>query len=209
MRLPRDNEIGVDLTVLGFAAGTSLLAALISGVLPALQAGRTEIRTGLLIDTARGAGGAASRNRSRSILVIAEVSLSFVLLIGAGLLIRSFISTQAVDPGFDSSNVMTARLSLPKANYKDRAAVSVFADKLSSQLQALPGVESVGAVSLLPMGPGFTRFPSIPKARARRRATRSLLNTTPGLAKLCCRQHKRAYVSKSAVPFRLGGLPLH
>ena len=166
MRLPRDNEIGVDLTVLGFAAGASLLAALISGILPALQAGRTEIRTGLLSDTARGVGNVASKNRSRSILVIAEVSLSFVLLIGAGLLIRSFISTQAVDPGFDSSNVITARLSLPKANYKDRAAVTLFTDKLSSQLQALPGVESVGAVSLLPMGPGLHTIPFYPKGES-------------------------------------------
>ena len=165
-RLPRDNEIGVDLTVLAFAAGASLLAAVISGVLPALQAGRTEIRTGLLSGAARGAGDAALRNRSRSILVVAEVSLSFVLLIGAGLLIRSFISTQAVDPGFDSSNVMTARLSLPKANYKDRAAASLFSDKLSSRLQTLPGVESVGAVSLLPMGPGMHTIPFYPKGQA-------------------------------------------
>ena len=164
-RLPRDNEIGVDLTVLGFAAGASLLAAMISGVLPALQAGRTEIRTGLLSGVARGAGDAASKNRSRSILVIAEVSLSFVLLIGAGLLIRSFISTQGVDPGFESSNVMTARLSLPKASYKDRVAVAVFSDKLSTQLQALPGIESVGAVTLMPMGPGMHTIPFFPKGQ--------------------------------------------
>lgn len=164
-RLPRDTEIGVDLRVLAFAAGASILAALISGVLPAFQAARTEIRTGLLGDATRGAGDAASRNRSRSILVIAEVSLSFVLLIGAGLLIRSFISTQAVNPGFDPSNVITARLSLPKANYKDRAAVSLFYDKLSDRLQSLPGVDSVGAVSLLPMGPGMHVIPFYPKGQ--------------------------------------------
>lgn len=164
-RLPRDNEIGVDLTVLAFAAASSVLAALISGVLPALQAARSETRTGLLSGAARGVGDAASRNRSRSILVIAEVSLSFVLLIGAGLLIRSFISTQAVDPGFDPANVITARLSLPKANYKDRAAVSLFCDKLSSRLEALPGVDSVAAVSLLPMGPGLRVIPFIPKGQ--------------------------------------------
>ena len=164
-RLPRDIEIGVDLTVLGFAAAASLLAALISGVLPALQAGKTEIRTGLLSGAARGAGDAASRNRSRSILVIAEVSLSFVLLIGAGLLIRSFISTQAVDPGFDSSNVMTARLSLPKANYKDRAAVALFCDKLTERFQALPGVDSTGAISLLPIAPGLRTIPFFPKGQ--------------------------------------------
>ena len=163
-RLPRDNEIRVDLRVLAFAAAASVLAAVIAGVLPALQAAKTEIRTGLLGGSTRGAGD-ASGNRSRSIVVVAEVSLSFVLLIGAGLLIRSFISTQAVDPGFDPENVLTARLSLPKSTYKDRAALALFCDKLSARLQTLPGVESVGAVSLLPMGQGFHVIPFFPKGQ--------------------------------------------
>ncbi len=164
-RLPRDNEIGIDLRVLAFAAGASILAALISGVLPAFQAARAEIRTGLLGSGTHGAGDVASRNRSRSILVVAEVSLSFVLLIGAGLLIRSFISTQAVNPGFDPSNVITARLSLPKANYKDRASVDQFCEKLSDRLKSLPGVDSAGAVSLLPMSPGLRVIPFFPKGQ--------------------------------------------
>ena len=164
-RLPRDNEIGLDLTVLVFAAGASALAAVVFGVLPALLATRSEMRRGLLGGTSRGAGEGASRNRSRSILVVAEVSLSFILLIGAGLLIRSFISTQAVDPGFDSSNTLAVRLSLPKANYQNRAAVSLFYDELSNRLQALPGVESVGAISLLPMSPGLRVVPFIPKGQ--------------------------------------------
>ncbi len=154
-RLPRENEIGIDLRVLGFAAATSLLAAVIFGVLPALQAARTEIRTGLLRGTARGVGAAASGNRSRAILVVAEISLSFILLIGAGLLIRSFISTQAVNPGFDPVNVLTVRLSLPKSNYPNRAAVSLFHDKLLGRLQSLPGIDAAGAISLLPMSTGL------------------------------------------------------
>ena len=165
MRLPRDNEIGVDLRVLAFAAAASVLAAVISGVLPALQAAGTEIRTGLLGGAARGAGDAASKNRSRSFVVVAEVSLSFVLLIAAGLLIRSFISAQAVDPGFDAENVLTARLSLPKSNYKDRAALALFCDKLSAQLRTLPGVEAAGAATLLPMGPGMHVIPFNPKGQ--------------------------------------------
>ena len=164
-RLPRDTEIGVDLRVLAFAGGASILAALISGVFPAFQAAGAEIRTGLLGGGVRGVGYAASKNRSRSILVIAEVSLSFVLLIGAGLLIRSFISAQAVNPGFDPANVITARLSLPKATYKDRAAVSLFQDKLADRLKSLPGVDSVGTVSLLPMGPGMHVIPFYPKGQ--------------------------------------------
>lgn len=154
-RLPRDHEIGVDLWVLAFAAAASVLAAVIFGVIPALQATRAEILRGLLRGTGRGAGEAASRNRSRSILVIAEIGLSFILLIGAGLLIRSFISTQAINPGFDPANTLAVRLSLPKANYRNRAAVALFCDKLSSRLQALQGIDAVGAISLLPMGAGL------------------------------------------------------
>ncbi len=153
-RLPRDSEIGIDLRVLAFAAGASLLAALIFGVLPALQAARAEIRRGLLGGVTRGAGDAAAGNRSRTILVVAEVSLSFVLLIGTGLLIRSFMSTQAVNPGFDGTNVLTARVSLPDSTYSSRASISLFYDKLSTRLRALPGVDQVGVISILPMGSG-------------------------------------------------------
>ncbi|HEU0253476.1 MAG TPA: ADOP family duplicated permease, partial [Pyrinomonadaceae bacterium] len=153
-RLPRDSEIGIDLRVLAFAAGASLLAALIFGVLPALQAARAEIRRGLLGGATRGVGHAAVGNRSRTILVVAEVSLSFVLLIGTGLLIRSFMSTQAVNPGFDGGNVLSARVSLPKSNYASRASISLFYDRLSTRLRALPGVDQVGVISILPMGSG-------------------------------------------------------
>ena len=153
-RLPRDTEIGIDLRVLAFAAGASLLAAVIFGVLPALQAAKAEIRRGLLGGSTRGAGDAASGNRSRTILVVAEVSLSFILLIGTGLLIRSFMSTQAVNPGFDATNLWTARVSLPGSNYDKRASITLFYDKLTARLTALPGVEAIGVNSLLPMGSG-------------------------------------------------------
>lgn len=153
-RLPRDNEIGLDFRVLAFAAGASLLAAVIFGVMPAMQAARAEIRRGLLGGTTRGAGDGASRNRSRTILVVTEVSLSFVLLIGTGLLIRSFMSTQAVNPGFDETNVLTARVSLPESNYSTRASISLFYDKLLARLRSVPGVDEIGVISILPMGTG-------------------------------------------------------
>lgn len=153
-RLPRDTEIGIDLRVLAFAAGASLLAAVIFGVLPALQATRAETRRGLLGGSTRGAGDAASGNRSRTILVVAEVSLSFILLIGTGLLIRSFMSTQAVNPGFDATNLLTARVSLPASNYDKRASITLFYDKLTARVKTLPGVEAIGVNSLLPMGSG-------------------------------------------------------
>jgi putative ABC transport system permease protein len=82
---------------------------------------------------------------------MAEVALSFVLLISAGLLIQSFMRVQAIEPGFDPANALAIRLSLPKSRYSNRAALAQFCDKLLSKIQALPGVEAVGAVSILPM----------------------------------------------------------
>src|SRR6185503_3632746 len=99
----------------------------------------------------RGAGEGARQNRSRNVLVIAEVSLSFVLLITATLLIQSFERVRAVEPGFDPTNVLTARLSLPKAAYKNRAAVALLSDRLTSNVRSLPGVQEVGGISDLPL----------------------------------------------------------
>lgn len=81
----------------------------------------------------------------------AEVAVSFVLLISAGLLIQSFRRVQAIEPGFDPGNTLAIRLSLPKSEYKDRATVKRFVDLLQSRIQSLPGVEAVGAVNVLPM----------------------------------------------------------
>ncbi|HEX6733076.1 MAG TPA: ABC transporter permease, partial [Pyrinomonadaceae bacterium] len=148
--LPRQQEIGVDLRVLIFAAAASIASAAIFGILPALQGGRVKA-VGELRATGRGAGVGARRNRSRSVLVIAEVAVSFILLIGAGLLIQSFMRVQAIQPGFDPTNTLALRLSLPKANYPNRDAVAEFCDRLSTKIQNLPGVEAVGAISVLPM----------------------------------------------------------
>src|SRR5262249_24812507 len=146
--LPRQQEIGVDLRVLAFAAAASVCSAAIFGILPALQGARNEA-SGALWTTGRGAGEAARRNRSRSVLVIAEVAVSFLLLISAGLLIQSFRRVQAIEPGFDPANTLALQLSLPKSGYKNGAAVAQFCDRLLPRIQSLPGVESVGAVSIL------------------------------------------------------------
>ena len=99
-QLPRYQEIGVDLRVLAFATAASVLSAVVFGILPAWQGARAEMNSALKASS-RGAGDRARLNRWRSILVIAEVALSFVLLIGAGLLIQSFNLVQAIQPGFD------------------------------------------------------------------------------------------------------------
>jgi predicted permease len=128
----------------------SIASAAIFGILPALQGGRVKA-VGELRATGRGAGDGSRRNRSRSVLVIAEVAVSFILLISAGLLIQSFMRVQAIQPGFDPTNTLALRLSLPKATYPNRDAVAGFCDRLSTKIQNLPGVEAVGAISVLPM----------------------------------------------------------
>lgn len=172
-QLPRTQEIGVDLRALAFALAASVLSAVIFGILPAWQGARTEMNHALRASS-RGAGDGARLNRWRSVLVIAEVALSFVLLIGAGLLIQSFMRVQAVQPGFDATNTTAVRLSLPKLRYKNRAAVTLFSEKLQPAIQALPGVEEVGAVSILPMsGGGNTIMFSVASQAASTRDTYS------------------------------------
>jgi len=151
--LPRIQEIGVDLRVLAFAMGASVLSATIFGVLPAYQGARASMNNGLKVNS-RGVGDGARLNRWRGVLVIIEVALSFMLLIGAGLLIQSFIRVQSIQPGFETTNTAAVRLSLPKARYKNRASVTLFGEKLRPAIQTLPGVEEVGAVSILPMSGG-------------------------------------------------------
>lgn len=152
-QMPRSQEIGIDLRVLVFAIGASIVSAVIFGILPAWQGARAEAN-GVLRSSARGAGDAARLNRWRSMLVVGELAISFMLLIGAGLLIQSFARVQSVQPGFDPANTLAVRLSLPKARYPNRDAVALFDDKFVAALKTLPGVEEAGAVSILPMSGG-------------------------------------------------------
>ena len=147
--LPREHEIGVSLAVLVFAAASAVVATVIVGIFPAWQAARSE-GTGELKIASRGPGDGAQHNRSRSILVIAEVALSFMLLITSGLLIRSLMRVQAIEPGFDATDVLSVRVSLPKARYGDRAAVSQFSERFLGKVRDVPGVQATGAVSVLP-----------------------------------------------------------
>ncbi|HET6974678.1 MAG TPA: ABC transporter permease [Pyrinomonadaceae bacterium] len=151
--IPRQQEIGIDLRVLAFAIGSSLVSAVIFGILPAWQGARADAN-GALRSSTRGAGDAARLNRWRSILVMGEVAISFMLLIGTGLLIQSFAIVQAVQPGFDPSNTLAVRVSLPKSHFENREAVALFDNKLAAALTAMPGVEAAGAVSILPMSGG-------------------------------------------------------
>ncbi len=147
--LPRLPEIGIDGSVLFFAATVSLLTALVFGLVPALQGARVDL-VSTLKEGRRGAGS-GGHNRLRNVLVVAEVALSLMLLIGAGLMIRSFASLQQVRPGFEPKGLITFNLSLPGSKYEEDAPRRVFYRELKEKLLGLPGVVSVGATSQLPL----------------------------------------------------------
>ena len=146
---PRLAEASLDARVLLFATAATLLTGLAFGLVPALQASKADLGESL---KEGGRGSSGGRSRVRSALVVAEVALSLLLLAGAGLLVKSFARLQAVSPGFDSGGVLTARVSLPGARYKEPAQKAEFFKALTERLAALPGVEAAGATISLPLG---------------------------------------------------------
>jgi len=147
--LPGGTDAVVHLPVLLFTTGLALLTGLVFGLVPAIAVTRGNTAAMLKDDSTR---GSASRGTSlvRSTLVVAETALALVLLIGAGLLIRSFARLQQVDPGFSSDNVLTAQLSLPASRYPDPTRMGAFWDRLVAKAHELPGVTAVGLTSNVP-----------------------------------------------------------
>ena len=146
---PRANDIHVSWPVLLFTLGVSLATGILFGLAPALQASRTDPKDGLQ-KSARGTTSSRYQNRLRSALVVAEVGLASVLLIGAGLMLRTFLNLIHLDPGFKQDHLLTATLSLPRAQYKSGEQTARFYSDLVAKLNATPGVESAGAGSDLP-----------------------------------------------------------
>lgn len=152
--IPREitqmTAVGVDGNVLAFTFGVTLLTGLVFGVAPALQASRFNLNDTLKEggrDSAIGRRG----NRLRSLLVIAEVAISLVLLMGAGLLINSFLRLRNVDPGFRSDNLLTMRIALPQLKYPDHARRRAFYGELLNRVEALPGVRSAAVTNWIPL----------------------------------------------------------
>jgi putative ABC transport system permease protein len=150
--VPRLENVGIDGTVLLFTAAASLLAASIFGAIPALRAGSPDLANALK-DRGSDAGGVRG-NKIRTTLVVAEVALSLVLLIGAGLMVRSFVKLRQVDPGFDSEDVLTLSVPIPFFKYRDPEARIGFFEQLKERVEALPGVVSVGGGAPIPLGGG-------------------------------------------------------
>ena len=150
-RLPihRLESVGIDGAVLAFTAGATLLSALFFGLLPAFSGSRGAL-TDALKDGGRGGSGGRG-NRTRGAFVVVEVALALILLVGAGLLIRSFVRLLDVDPGFDPTRTVTMRVSLPSARYAVPAQRVQFFRRLFERVDALPGVQAAGATSFLPL----------------------------------------------------------
>jgi putative ABC transport system permease protein len=150
--LPRIENVSLDGTAFLFAAVVTVVAALLFGLAPALRAVRGNLADGLR-DRGTDTGGARG-NKLRTALVVSEVTLSLVLLIGAGLMLRSFAAIQKVNPGFDPKNAVTFTAPLPFIKYLSSQARATFVNQLGDRLAAIPGVEAVGGVTPLPLAGG-------------------------------------------------------
>jgi putative ABC transport system permease protein len=144
--VPRAATIDLDWRVIAFTAVVSVLTGLLFGAMPALTAARTG-ESARLKDVSRSATSGLGRARLRSLLVVSEVALSLVLLVGAGLLVRSLIALRSVDPGFDVQHVLTAQVALPPTAYSDAAAVRGFFQRAVDELATLPGASAAGAAT--------------------------------------------------------------
>ena len=160
--VPRVNDVGIGLTALAFTFIVCVLSAILFGLAPALRASRLDVQAALQ-DTSRTSSGVSAiwgrGNNLRRSLVIVEIALCAMLLIGAGLLIRSFARVRDVNPGFNPRNVLTLELTMTGERYKDKVAVLAAYHELWQRLEGLPGVTSAGAVTSLPLSQMFAWGP--------------------------------------------------
>jgi putative ABC transport system permease protein len=148
--IPGWSRIGLDYRVLGFTLAVSLLTGVLFGLFPALQASKSDLN-----ETLKEGGRssvASGRVRFRNALIVAEVTLSLVLLVGAGLMMRSIVRLMDVSPGFDPQNLITLELSLPQTQYAKKEQVANFYSELTRRVRELPGVESAATIDMMPMG---------------------------------------------------------
>jgi len=148
--IPRLHQVGIDAPVLLFALAISLLSGLFFSLLPALPYRRSNLATALR-EGGRGLSTGRGRLGARQALVIAQIALGLVLLVGAGLMARSFRELMRVSPGFDATGALTLRLSLPATRYETPERIAAFVDRITDRVRALPGVSAVGAVNNLPL----------------------------------------------------------
>ena len=156
--IPRIGEngasVGLDWRVALFTMGISVLTGVLFGLMPALSASKPDLNSGMK-ESSKGSGASFRQSKARSLLVISEVSLALVLLVGASLLIRTFIALRAVDPGFNSHNVLTMEMALNGPRFEKTAGVAQVMRDGRQRLLAAPGVISAAATNALPLVGGF------------------------------------------------------
>jgi len=151
--VPDPSAIRIDNRVLAFTALASAIAGVFFGLVPAAQAARSDLRS-VLNESSRGSTGGANQNRFRSFLVIGEIALALVLLVSAGLLLRSFDRLQAIEPDFQVNNLLVADLPLSPQAHRDSAERMGFFDRILDGARSIPGVQSAGAAAVLPVSGG-------------------------------------------------------
>ena len=161
--LPRSGEIRIDNVVLTFSVFVSLLTGVLFGVIPALTSVRVDLRDAL---QGSGRGTTGGSRRIRGLFVSCEVALAVVLLIVTTMLAKSFANVQAVAPGFDSTGVVSVRLTLPARRFDDREAIVTFQRAFAQRLSSLPAVTGTGAISVLPLSGLLFRVPFTVEGRA-------------------------------------------
>jgi predicted permease len=157
-KVPRSVDVGLDWKVLAFTVLVSVCTGIIAGILPALSLSRANVNEALkqgLGRTDTDSGG----NRTRNILVVVEVSLSLILLVGAGLLIRSFKVLREVDPGFQSSGVLTQTVAVSRAKFANIQQEAAFFDRVLENVRTLPSVVAAGIIDNVPLGDGGSHQP--------------------------------------------------
>jgi putative ABC transport system permease protein len=165
--LPRINRVHIDGQVLAFTVAVSLLTGILFGLMPALQLSKTDVQC-VLRDEGRGNTGGRRRNLLRSLLVVSQVALSLILLIGAGLLMRSFLTLRSVNVGFNPQGLLVMNIALPPSRYATNSQVTIFFDRLVRQVAGMPGVRSAAVTAGLPLRPARYSpllpegFPAVP-----------------------------------------------
>ena len=147
--IPGWNRLGINLNVLFFTFAVSMLAGMVAGLAPVWHSTRTNLNEALKAG-GRGDSGRAGHSRIRSTLVVAEVALSLILLVGAGLMVRSFIAMQRADLGIKPENVLAMQISLPRDSYEDKNKRRDFYQQLLGRVGAMPGIMNSGVVSIVP-----------------------------------------------------------
>jgi putative ABC transport system permease protein len=179
-QVPRAEEISIDARVLLFVLGASIVTGILAGALPALRAGRTDLNDAL---KEGGRSEGAVGIRTRRLLIVCEVALSVMLLMGAGVMLRSLAALRHVDAGFDPQDVLTMRVVLPEARYNTPAQISGFFDTALQRVRALPGVQAAAAIDNLPVQGGSVQ-PIVLEGHAellpREQPTVAVRKITPG-----------------------------